>query len=61
MSNSVNEFIANRNVLIYEWYCAHRSYNELAFLFNLSESSIKRILKQERKLRGIKKVKGKRQ
>ncbi len=60
MSSFVNEFIANRNVQIYDLYCWGHRYRTLSLYYDLTESSIKRILKQERKLRGIKKEKGKR-
>lgn len=61
MSSFVSEFIADRNVQIYDLYRFGVRYRTLALYYDLTESSIKRILKQERKLRGVKKEKGKRQ
>lgn len=55
------QFFADRNTEIYEAYCTGYHYKTLAIEYEITESSIKRIISGERKLRGLKKTKGKRQ
>lgn len=55
------EFMANRDVEIYEKFCAGSKYKDLMDEYDLSWSRIKVILADERKRRGLKKERGKRQ
>lgn len=55
------EQLAKRNADIYDAYCNGARHKEQGISYDLSEKRIKEIVGEERKRRGLKKEKGKRQ